>query len=96
VSADGRHVTFVAVDPGGRVAAAEVAEDAAPWRRVAPEDGIEDGERERYSVELAAGETVRLRVTDAAGNLGGGETVTGGPAPAGAARSSPGGAPARR
>jgi hypothetical protein len=93
VSADGRHVTFVAVDPGGRVAAAEVAEDAAPWRRVAPEDGIEDGERERYSVELPAGESLRLRITDAAGNLGGGETVS---APAGAARSTPRGAPARR
>jgi len=96
VSADRRRVTFTAVDPGGKVAAVEIAGGASSWRRVAPEDGIEDGERERYSVELAAGETVRLRVTDAAGNLGGGETVTGGPAPAGAARSSPGGAPARR
>jgi hypothetical protein len=96
VSADRRRVTFAAVDPGGKVAAVEVAEGASSWRRVAPEDGIEDGERERYVVELPAGETLRLRVTDAAGNLGAGETVTGGPAPAGAARSSPGGAPAHR
>ncbi|HEX5045016.1 MAG TPA: hypothetical protein VFV75_19135 [Candidatus Polarisedimenticolaceae bacterium] len=93
VSSDGKRVTFVALDPGGRVAAVEVAAGASPWRRVAPEDGIEDGERERYAVELPSGEPLRLRVTDAAGNLGGGETV---PAPAGAARSSSGGAPARR
>jgi hypothetical protein len=92
-STDRKRVTFVAVDPGGRVAAVEVAQGASPWHRVIPEDGIEDGERERYAVELPAGEELRLRVTDAAGNLGGGETV---PAPAGAARSSSGGAPARK
>ena len=93
VSSDRKRVTFLAVDPGGKVAAVEVAEDASPWRRVAPEDGIEDGERERYAVDLPAGQALRLRVTDAAGNLGGGTTV---PAPAGASSSSPGGAPGRR
>ena len=52
ISADRRRVTFVAVDPGGRVAAVEAARGTLPWRRVAPEDGIEDGERERYTLDL--------------------------------------------
>jgi hypothetical protein len=75
VSGDRKRVTFTAVDRGGRVAAVEGAQGAGPWRRLSPEDGIEDGEREDYSVGLPAGETLRLRVTDAAGNLGGAETV---------------------
>ena len=75
VSADRRRVTFVAVDPGGRVAAVEAAEGASSWHRLAPEDGIEDGERERYALDLAPGEAVRLRVIDGAGNLGGAESV---------------------
>jgi hypothetical protein len=75
VSTDRRRVTFVAVDPGGRVAAVEAAEGASSWHRLAPEDGIEDGERERYALDLAPGEVVRLRVIDGAGNLGGAESV---------------------
>jgi hypothetical protein len=75
LSADRRRVTFLAVDPGGRVAAVEAAQGASAWRRLSPEDGIEDGERERYALDLQDGETLRLRVTDAAGNLGGAESV---------------------
>jgi hypothetical protein len=75
VSSDRLRVTFTAVDPGGRVAAVEAAEGAGPWRRLSPEDGIEDGERERYAATLPASGTLRLRVTDAAGNLGGAESV---------------------
>jgi hypothetical protein len=74
-SADGRRLRFAAVDPGGRIAAVEAAEGAGPWRRLSPEDGIEDGDRESYGVDLPASGALRLRVTDAAGNLGGAETA---------------------
>ena len=72
----GPRVRFAAVDPGGRIAAVEAAEGPGPWRRLAPEDGIEDGDRESYTVELPASGSLRLRVTDAAGNLGGAEAAS--------------------
>lgn len=72
-----RRVEFTAVDPGGSVAAVEVAMDAGEWLPVYPEDGVADSDVERYRLilppegqsELPA--SVRVRITDAAGNLGG-------------------------
>jgi len=72
-----RRVAFTAVDPGGIVAAVEVAMDAGAWQPLYPEDGVADSEIERYRLTLPEdGETdlpesVRVRITDAAGNLGG-------------------------
>ncbi len=72
-----RQVAFTAVDPGGSVAAVEVALDAGTWLPVFPEDGVADSDVERYRLTLphdGAGElpaALRVRITDAAGNLGG-------------------------
>jgi hypothetical protein len=72
-----RNVAFTAVDPGGSVAAVEIAMDAGNWQPLFPEDGVADSEVERYRLTLPTdGEktlpaSVRVRITDAAGNLGG-------------------------
>lgn len=72
-----RHLAFTAIDPGGSVAAVEVAMDAGSWQPLFPEDGVADSEVERYRLTLPPdGEeklptSVRVRITDAAGNLGG-------------------------
>jgi hypothetical protein len=69
---------FVASDPSGRVAAVEIALRGGEWLPVDPLDGIADSPRERYRVELPVGSLacqsdcpIMVRVTDAAGNLGG-------------------------
>ena len=71
-----RLVEFTAIDPGGAVAAVEIAVGDGDWRPLYPEDGVADSETERFRVDLGreAAElpsTVRVRVIDAAGNLGG-------------------------
>jgi hypothetical protein len=77
---DGRcRVSFVAKDPGGSVISAEVALNGDEWRPVYPQDGVADSELERFEIDcgdardpaLPAARTVMVRVTDAAGNLGG-------------------------
>ena len=69
---------FTASDPGGSVASVEIAVDGGEWRPVHPLDGIADSEEERYQLvvdpEVPENTTVRslrVRVIDAAGNLGG-------------------------
>lgn len=75
--AEGTSVSFVARDPGGSVAAVEVALDGTAWRPLSPRDDVADAEEERFELELprraadAAGWSLLVRVTDAAGNLGG-------------------------
>jgi len=60
-------------DEGG-VAAAACAVDGGDWRQIAPEDGIFDGDEERFTVTFAgaaasAGEhVVVIRVLDESGN----------------------------
>ncbi len=72
-----RQVAFTAVDPGGSVAAVEVALDAGTWQPLFPEDGVADSEAEHYQLTLPReGQknlpaSLRVRITDAAGNLGG-------------------------
>jgi sugar lactone lactonase YvrE len=72
-----RQVAFTAVDPGGSVAAVEVAMDAGTWEPLFPEDGVADSDVERYRLTLPReGQdnlpaSLRVRITDAAGNLGG-------------------------
>ncbi|HEX8559903.1 MAG TPA: hypothetical protein VF668_17535 [Pyrinomonadaceae bacterium] len=74
VGADGRaRVRFAVEDARGRVRRADVSVDSGEWRAVFPEDGIADGPRETYALELpltGAGEhTVSLRAIDGSGNL---------------------------
>jgi hypothetical protein len=72
-----RYVAFTAIDPGGAVAAVEVAMGDGEWQPVRPEDGIADSEVERFRLPLPGADggeqprSVRVRVTDDAGNLGG-------------------------
>ncbi len=71
---------FVASDPGGNLAAAEVAVDSGDWQPLDPLDGVADSAEERYLLVIDPAEddgavgrqrTVRVRVTDWAGNMGG-------------------------
>lgn len=72
---------FVASDPGGILAAAEIAVDSGDWQALDPVDGVADSAEERYSLVIEPLEpdpqeperqrTVKVRVTDSAGNMGG-------------------------
>ncbi|MDT7690202.1 MAG: hypothetical protein QOE46_2961 [Acidobacteriota bacterium] len=73
-SADGHaHVRFTVEDTNGRLRRADVSVDSGEWRTVFPEDGIADGPRETYAVEVplvTAGEhTISLRAIDGSGNV---------------------------
>lgn len=73
----GHEVEFVALDPGGGVAAVEISLEGTEWQPLNPLDGVADSEKERYRVVVgadgdAAGErALMVRVSDASGNLGG-------------------------
>jgi len=69
-------VRIEAVDPGGAVASLEFSLDGGPWSGLKPLDGVNDGERERYVLDLArapdaGARTLALRVADRFGNVGG-------------------------
>jgi hypothetical protein len=71
---DGRaRVRFTVEDTAGRVRRADVSVDSGEWRAVFPEDGIADGPRETYALDLpleGAGEhTISLRAIDGSGNV---------------------------
>jgi sugar lactone lactonase YvrE len=67
-------VSFDAVETSSYLTRAEYSVNGGEWREVYADDGISDGQRERYTVEIpvpAAGEyAVTLRVFDANGNAG--------------------------
>lgn len=67
-------VVFEASDSSSRLQRAEFSVNGGEWREVYADDGISDGQRERYTVEIAlkdAGEyAITLRVFDANGNTG--------------------------
>lgn len=67
-------VSFDASETSSYLARAEFSVNGGEWREVYADDGISDGQRERYTVEIpvpAAGEySVTLRVFDASGNAG--------------------------
>jgi hypothetical protein len=67
----GFEVRFRAQDSGGRVAAAEVGHGDGPWSPIDPEDGVADSEVEEFRLHVPAAslEGLRLRVTDASGNV---------------------------
>jgi sugar lactone lactonase YvrE len=76
-SGNGYDVEFVASDPGGNVAAVEIAVDAGEWRPLEPLDGVADSAEERYRTRIEGTDAgpprraIQVRVTDSSGNLGG-------------------------
>jgi len=77
-SGESYSVDFVATDPGGSIAAVEVALDGGTWEPIAPLDGVADSPKERYRLQIDSADlsplnepSVMVRVSDAAGNLGG-------------------------
>jgi hypothetical protein len=71
-------VSFVAEDPGGSVVSAEVAIDGGSWQTLRPLDGVADSDQETFELDCPVGtprkaspQAMMVRVTDAAGNLGG-------------------------
>lgn len=71
---DGRaRVRFTVEDANGRLRRADVSVDSGEWRAVFPEDGIADGPRESYALDVplsGAGEhTISLRAIDGSGNV---------------------------
>ena len=74
VTGDRVRAIFDVEDTTGRVKRADVSVDGLPWREVFPDDGIADGGKERYSLDLnisGAGEhTISLRAFDNSNNVG--------------------------
>ncbi len=71
---DKTRVAFDATDSSSYLTRAEYSINGSEWRPVYADDGISDGPRERYTIEIAtptAGEfAVTLRVCDVNGNAG--------------------------
>ncbi len=71
---DRARVQFEATDASSYLQNAEFSVNGGEWQGVYSDDGISDGQRERYSLEVPlknAGEyTITLRVYDANGNVG--------------------------
>jgi hypothetical protein len=61
-------------DTTGRIKRTDVSVDGSQWREVFPDDGIADGGKERYSLDLSVvgpGEhTISLRAFDNSNNVG--------------------------
>lgn len=78
ISGDRARIVFEAIDAASFLRRAEYSIDGGEWRAVYADDGISDGGRERYTVEvpLKSGEfSVTLRVFDAGGNAGNARAV---------------------
>ncbi|MBL8182407.1 MAG: hypothetical protein JNL64_12440 [Blastocatellia bacterium] len=79
VAGDKARVSFDAVDAASRITRAEYSVNGGEWRPVYADDGIADGPRERFTVEIAvpnAGEyTVTIKVFDVNANSGNGRQV---------------------
>lgn len=71
-------VSFEAVDSSSRLQKAEYSVNGGEWQEIYADDGISDGQRERYTLEILlnnAGEySITLRVFDANGNVGNART----------------------
>jgi sugar lactone lactonase YvrE len=74
VTGDRVRAVFDVADATGRIKRADVSIDGSPWREVFPDDGIADGGKERYSLDLnivGPGEhTISLRAFDNSNNGG--------------------------
>ncbi len=71
---DKTRITFEATDTASRLERAEYSVNGGDWQEVYADDGISDGQHERYTLEISlknSGEnTITLRVFDANGNVG--------------------------
>ncbi len=74
INGDKARVTFDAADSGSYIARAEYSVNGEQWIPIHPEDGISDGPKERYTIEIplkSPGEyAVTIRVYDANSNAG--------------------------
>jgi hypothetical protein len=74
VVGDRVRAVFDIEDTTGRIKRADVSIDGSQWREVFPDDGIADGGKERYSLDLSVvgpGEhTISLRAFDNSNNVG--------------------------
>ena len=74
VVGDRARVAFEATDASSYLQNAEFSVNGGEWQTIYSDDGISDGQKERYSLEVPlknAGEyTITLRVYDANGNVG--------------------------
>jgi hypothetical protein len=74
ISGERARVAFEAAETSSYLNRAEFSVNGGDWQEVYADDGISDGQRERYTVDIpvrAAGEySVTLRVFDANGNAG--------------------------
>lgn len=74
ISGDKARIVFEATETASFINRAEFSVNGGEWQTVYSEDGISDGQKERYTVEIpvkTAGEySVTLRVFDANGNAG--------------------------
>lgn len=81
IAADKARVVFEASDSSSFLSKAEYSVNGGDWQEVYADDGISDGARERYSLEIPlkdTGEhTVSLRVFDANGNTGSARVLVG-------------------
>jgi len=79
ITGDKARVTFDASDAASYLTRAEYSVNGGEWKPVYSDDGISDGPRERYSIEIAvpsAGEYgVTIRVYDVNGNSGNARVV---------------------
>ncbi len=74
ITGDKARVIFEATDSSSRLQNAEFSTNGGEWQAVYSDDGISDGQKERYTLEIPlikAGEySITLRVFDANGNVG--------------------------
>jgi hypothetical protein len=74
VTGDRVHAVFDVEDSTGRIKRADISIDGSTWKEVFPDDGIADGSKERYSLDLnvvGPGEhTISLRAFDNSNNVG--------------------------
>lgn len=74
VTGDRARVVFEATDAGSFIQRAEYSINGGEWRTVYADDGISDGTKERYTLDIplkTAGDySITLRVFDASGNVG--------------------------
>jgi sugar lactone lactonase YvrE len=79
ISGERARVTFEAAETSSYLNRAEFSVNGGEWQEVYADDGISDGQRERYTVDIpvrTAGEySVTLRVFDANGNAGNAKVV---------------------
>ncbi len=74
ITGDKARAAFEAADSSSRLQNAEYSVNGGEWQTIYSDDGISDGQKERYTLEIplkSAGEyTITLRVFDANGNVG--------------------------